>query len=513
MKNSQMKQMRSPMTDISLSILDEPELTFGYNQNASDPRDGLILYGPLTRTKINSIDLGIIGTKDGIKKLITWLKRIQQPVKSFDNDLARPFFPGFDTAFETTINFNSIKTAEVSSTQITKFLKYTDSHQRVYNLVKLFADELIRYKREEEEPVQVWFVVIPDEIHLYCRPGSRIPFTTENIQLGLRGWYTRTQPPLYEEHKVLQEAYKFEKHFHNQLKSRLLKEQIITQVVRESTIAYQEILNISGQPKRDLAKFESAIAWNISTTLYYKTGGLPWKLSDVRDGVCYVGLVYKKTSTDMLNRTACCAAQMFLDSGDGQVFRGNIGPWYNPKNRQFHLNRESAYELIEKALTTYLMKNGKYPKELFIHAKTYFNDEEWNGFVEASGEKSKILGIRIRDDRVFKLFRDYTYPILRSMILKIDDKTAFLWTRGFIPRIQTVLGLETPNPLSVEICRGESNIKLVCQDILALTKLNYNSCIFADGKPVTLRFADMIGEILTAGPCEDIEVLPFKHYI
>jgi hypothetical protein len=31
---------------------------------------------------------------------------------------------------------------------------------------------------------------------------------------------------------------------------------------------------------------------------------------------------------------------------------------------------------------------------------------------------------------------------------------------------------------------------------LALTKLNYNAFIGADGKPFTLRFADNIGDIL-----------------
>ena len=34
--------------------------------------------------------------------------------------------------------------------------------------------------------------------------------------------------------------------------------------------------------------------------------------------------------------------------------------------------------------------------------------------------------------------------------------------------------------------------------ILGLTKLNYNACIYGDGEPVTLRFSDTIGDILTA---------------
>ena len=35
----------------------------------------------------------------------------------------------------------------------------------------------------------------------------------------------------------------------------------------------------------------------------------------------------------------------------------------------------------------------------------------------------------------------------------------------------------------------------------------------ADGPPVTLKFADVVGEILTAGPLETIPPLSFKFYI
>ncbi|HKZ41284.1 MAG TPA: hypothetical protein VJ044_10010, partial [Candidatus Hodarchaeales archaeon] len=69
-------------------------------------------------------------------------------------------------------------------------------------------------------------------------------------------------------------------------------------------------------------------------------------------------------------------------------------------------------------------------------------------------------------------------------------------------------------PLRVEICQGEKDLMTVLRDILALTKLNYNSCRFSDGEPITLRFANKIGEILTAGPIEkDKAPLPFKFYI
>jgi hypothetical protein len=48
---------------------------------------------------------------------------------------------------------------------------------------------------------------------------------------------------------------------------------------------------------------------------------------------------------------------------------------------------------------------------------------------------------------------------------------------------------------------------------MALTKLNYNACIFGDGKPVTLRFSDNIGSILTATENLKEERRQFRYYI
>ncbi|MCI0348717.1 MAG: hypothetical protein L0Z53_04770 [Acidobacteriales bacterium] len=80
--------------------------------------------------------------------------------------------------------------------------------------------------------------------------------------------------------------------------------------------------------------------------------------------------------------------------------------------------------------------------------------------------------------------------------------------------MQTYPGRELPNPLTVEIVDGSAEIEQVMRDVLALTKLNYNACIYADGQPVTLRFADAVGEILTAGPtAKDVPPLPFRYYI
>ena len=76
----------------------------------------------------------------------------------------------------------------------------------------------------------------------------------------------------------------------------------------------------------------------------------------------------------------------------------------------------------------------------------------------------------------------------------------------------------SPSPLSpnddrvTASHRGNADIHTVLNDVLALTKLNHNACIYGDGQPVTLSFADAVGEILTAGPVAGAPT-PFKLYI
>jgi hypothetical protein len=102
---------------------------------------------------------------------------------------------------------------------------------------------------------------------------------------------------------------------------------------------------------------------------------------------------------------------------------------------------------------------------------------------------------------------------MRGMALKINDNEAYLITRGFIPRLNTASSLEIPNPLHIKITRGSADIDTVLKDVLALTKLNYNACIHGDGLPVTLRFSDTIGSILTATDNFKTEQRKFMYYI
>jgi hypothetical protein len=154
------------------------------------------------------------------------------------------------------------------------------------------------------------------------------------------------------------------------------------------------------------------------------------------------------------------------------------------------------------------------PSELFIHAKSAFTDDEWKGFSEGCESGTNLVGVQISDARDdLKLFRPGGYPVIRGTVLYVGERSAFLWTSGYSPRLDTYMGPETPNPISVRVLRGDCLLDTVLSDVLGLTKINFNSCLHNDRLPVTIRFANAVGDVLISAPIESEPKLPFKFYI
>jgi hypothetical protein len=500
--------------------LPEPKLLFRHGQAVEDPRDGLTLFGPLDELPPYGIRAAVVGTKVGIGKYRKWVSWAQGLIKLAVPNPARPPFPGFEPVFRIPWNPKPILTLAVDETEIKAKSGLDERHLRVYETVNVYANAIEDALTKEEAKPDVWFIVIPDYVRRYCRPKAVVApeDRIEAVRYFKSAKLAATaydEPFLFNELNEDAEPYLYKEHFRNQLKARLLRHKISTQVLREGTL--ENLGHLGDLPReKALERMQSQIAWNIATTAFYKADGRPWKVSGIRDGVCYIGLVFKKDQRGTSDNYAACGAQMFLDSGDGLVFKGTSGNWYSAETNSFHLNRTEARDLIRRALKEYKGKreNQEAPKEVFIHGKVAFSRDEWDGFREAVEPGTKTVGVKIRDDSTLKLFRTTDTPVLRGTAYIRNDRNAYLWTRGWTPRLATYPGMEVPNPLSIEISQGEAEMETVLADILALTKLNYNACLFADGVPITLKFADAVGGVLTAGPLPGGgPPLPFRYYI
>jgi hypothetical protein len=502
----------------TLHYIEEPMLAFGYGQTMAYPKDGLMLFGPLSDSRgPAAIRVGVVGRQEGLSRYRRWVTVINGYIPAHKEEAVHhTSYPGFETIFGCRWPESPICELTIPDDAIRDCLYLSNRHEAIYKTVGLFEEAISRYLREEEAHVDLWFVVIPEEVYKLGRPRSVVPkdlrIPSALKMTSREAQRLQWQPSLFAQDNQAAEFYKYELHFHNQLKARLLNDKAVVQVARETSLTPEDFV-IDGRPLRQVQD-PATLAWNLTTTTFFKTSGRPWKLANVRDGVCYVGIVFKRDMTLLAQGNACCGAQMFLDSGDGLVFKGAVGPWYSETTKEYHLSREKAFELMHMVVCAYTREHGTPPAELFIHGRTRFDDEEWRGFQKAVPDKTKLVGVRIRDEKSLKLYTPGQEPILRGMAFLQTRRKGYLWTRGYITRLQTYPGREVPNPLFIEICRGQPKLKQVMRDIMGLTKVNFNTCIYADGYPVTLRFADRVGEILTAAPLsQDLPPLPFKYYI
>jgi hypothetical protein len=428
-------------------------------------------------------------------------------------------FPGFSEAFFASWQAEPARVIDdITEQELRQAMRIANRHEAIKAAVTIFVDRLMAQRKRDEDPPSFWYVIIPEFIYELGRPRSTVPeaerVVGEVLLTEKQAANLATQPTLFGDAEQEAEVFKYAKNFRRQLKARLLNDQIVTQLVRETTLTPYRFLKANRTEPKRRVEDPATIAWKLCTTSYYKSGGKPWQLADVRPGVCYVGLAYKKYPDQ--ERHACCAAQMFLSDGDGVVFRGALGPWYQPDTKQYHLEQDAACNLANMVLEEYRSSHGKEdPIELFIHAKSAFTDKEWAGFEQAcDGKRTKVVAVQIADAwDSLKLFRPGAYPTIRGTVKLTGDTSGFLWTSGYVPRLDTYMGPETPNPLWVAVKRGDADIEQVMSDVLALTKVNFNTCLFNDRSPVTIRFANAIGDILVSAPNTSPPRLPFKFYI
>lgn len=496
----------------ALMMFREPDLEFRYNQRVKDPRDGLALFGPYDADLAShpkSLPYIVLGTPEGIDAFRMWSSVMNGPAIDAPNNNHRlwPPFPGFEAAFHSTWPAQPVWAYEIDRDALSEASRQRQAHERAFSVVEHYLEGLRRTEKLDE-PIAVAICVVPDEVWQNCRPESVVT-NPVGISVPKKVLRSRQSGQMNMFEQVNLDQYQLSPDFRRQLKARAMEIGIPLQIVRQSTLRPTSE-NARGQ--RGLTPLSDRL-WNISTALYYKAGGKPWRLVTAREGVCYIGIAFRRADAGS-GRTACCAAQMFLNTGDGVVFLGDFGPWYSPSSGQFRLTKQAARSLLEGTLKTYEQLEGKPLTEIFLHSRSGISQVEFEGYQEACPDGVQVVGVRARIDRVNpRLYRLGQMPVARGTFWRATDRTGYLWGAGFKPRAATYVGSEVPVPLRIDIQHGEAPIERVAQDIYGLTKLNYNACRLGDAEPVTVGFSDAVGEILVSNPIVKQRRHSFKHYI
>jgi len=459
---------------VKLTVLDEPPLEFSGGARHIDPRHGITDYGPAdaTNTAVRTIRVGIVGAPASIDGLRRWLDGCRRPIAAKDSRLGRLFmpFPGFDTSagFRSTLVWDSRLERPIRERDL-KRLAELNPQDAVKMAVELYAAELDIL--DEEPGCDVVLIARPDEL-----PERPTPVVDPEAP-----WKkARPAEPVDD--------------FRAVLKAVAMRYSRPIQIIRRST--WDSTFTPPGGEKPRLQD-KATCAWNLHTALYYKAGGVPWRLPREATDLdsCYVGVTFYRSGDHTTLETS--VAQVFNQRGDGVIVRGAAAK-VSHHDRQPHLTEVDAQALLADALSRYRKEHRHLPARVVLHKTSTYMPEETAGFRAAADDADvdavELLWLPASDP--VRLFRSAAHPPLRGTMLSLDARQHVLYTRGSVPFYGTYPGMYIPSPLPFRMVDTESSPEHLAEELLALTKMNWNQTQLDGRQPITLRTADRVGQIL-----------------
>lgn len=463
------------------TVLDEPELEFGAGGRHIDPRFGIATFGPVdagTDSAPSRIRIGIVAPQPAVEGIRSWLQRAREPINAKPprypgQATLFPGFPGFDQdhTFESVLaleerNMRSIPNAAIES------LATMDLASATTAAVEAYIEE-IRWLSETNQ-CDVIICARPPELDVAAGGAPSAPMR--------RGQPRPIKPD-----------------FHDQLKAAALATAPPLQIIRPETWdeRYKAPPGVEAKRVQDPA----TRAWNLHTALYLKAGGAPWRLirsfSDAHS--CFLGVSFFKSADNTAMNTS--VAQMFNERGEGVVVRGGPAPLTKDDKRPY-LPEDKAYELMTSSLAAYRAEHGNFPARLVIHKSSRFANSEKAGFAAAAEAHhiGQLELIWVHDRDTLRAFRPRAHPPLRGTLIAAGRDRHVLYTKGSVDFYQVYPGMYVPDPISIRPVEMHHRPEQLAEEMLALTKLNWNHSQLDGRLPITLRAARKVGDVMRHVP-------------
>ena len=489
----------------NISVLQEPELQFFSNTHL-DVRFGLMNFGALDHS-INSapktINLGLIGISEDIQLAREWFNECQKgfPAKKSKQPNLFPRFPGYGPDSESLLPSNLILDSrlerEIARNSISRLLKAANHDELCRQAAEMFLQEM-EYLSEKTN-ANVMLIIIPQEILDRILTVSADK-AIEDIDEDLEG------------EEIVSGISRTKIDLHNLIKAKAMGLRIPTQIVKPSTLVVKKSKSLKIKYPTSMQDVATR-AWNLYVAIYYKAGGIPWRLirnpSDFT--TFYIGVSFYKSLDETTVQTSI--AQVFNERGEGVIVRGEKAI-ITKTNRQPHLSKENSYSLLRNALAIYKREHGNLPARVVVHKSSEHNEDEIEGFSEALREyeieRSDFVSIRKTFSR---LFRYGEYPPLRGTYWPLTTEDQVLYTRGSVHFFKTYPGMYVPRPLLIKMDKIEQAQQTIVEEVLALTKMNWNNTQFDGGWPITLRAARQVGSILKYVSDQEVIHPRYSYYM
>ncbi len=486
---------------ISIELLNEPKLIFGGNRLCADPKIGLTSFGPtgvdVEHGRGELINVGAIGTYQSLASLRSFLNRLSFAISYERKSSLQPWkadFPGLslDGPLGFDIRLDESNIQGITEAEEHAALRDDNRKLRIERAVDLYDLKIRDLVNASASLPRVILLPLSKRLIERCKdPNSdtdRIVYQKRTMERKFRGDF-----PIFD--------------FHHVMKVLSFQRLLTCQILRPHTLSF-------AHGTQDAA----TIAWNFSTAIYYKGTGNPWKLANLEDSTCLVGISFYQQMSEQGSSMRASMAHVYVKSSESQVILGKPFPWKTEDpRREPSLDENHAKDLIERVIQYFERQASKKPTRLVVHKSTPFTREECSGFDSAASGIELVDYVHIQSREGVRFFHEGSdYPPVRgTMIWSPGQSPIVLYSVGYVPSLGTYQGSTTPYPLILDIPRNDTNPRQIGEDILSLTKLDWNSTEFCAREPVTISVSRKVGHILTEMKARQIKdpPEPYRYYM
>ena len=461
--------MTSPPLELHLSRsqdrfeciqLKEPDLLFAGNQRCQDPRTGIGAYGPFYRgASVGKfrLRLGFVGTAEAVNKAREFLDEICRPIEqepSRDNVL-HPSFPGLNSGHPFSLDFLTLPAVarEVNSEKLESARSESDPIAAYSAIRELFA-EPVRAMSMLAEPPNVVLCAVPKWIEPKFLKAGCSEFAPIEIICDGRPWDVQT--------------------------------------VRAD---------------------RATEAWNFSGRLLHKAGLSPCRLADAEGDACFVGISFHRERNGNSASTWTVLAHIVNDLGEGMVVEGQrVAP---SQRSEFsdgpHLDTMQAARTLSRSIESIERRFGRVPHKLVVHKTSSYSEGERDGFAFSLRNVQTHALVTVRR-RGLLFLRPGREPIFRGTAVPFSEKLGLVYTAGYVPFLRCSPDNRMPVPIEISENWGSMSFQEAANDLLRMTKLNWNTAAFSREVPLTLASTAQAREILSILGHHDV-VLDDRSYL
>ncbi len=405
----------------------------------------------------STLRLGVIAPKKDVRRVYEYLKGLQAAIDPSKHDIDYlPRFPGFSSAFKC-----ALEIPEPGHPAFVDLPEPTDDSPHSSRLLGSQISAAISALKAAQAP-NVTVIYIPQRWH------ALRGFNLDNEQFDL----------------------------HDFVKSAAIPIGCATQFLEEDTL---------NNPQ------QCRVRWWLSLASYVKAMRTPWALTSLDKDSAFVGLGFSvRQKTGNKGHVVLGCSHLYSPNGQGLQFR--LTKIENPILRRDNpfMSFEDARRLGESIRQLFFEAHLRLPKRVVIHKQTPYLKEERAGLQAGleGVECVELLQVFVDDSLRYVAskpnqhggFDIHNYPIRRGTTLIVDDHTSLLWVHGastaLNPRLTYYQGKRRiPAPLVVRRHAGTSDLMLIAEEILGLSKMNFNSFDLYGQLPATIETSRRVARI------------------